>query len=333
MLPPVAVEGNGLAACCSVRLLQELFPSVSFASLSLRQGPTLLINGQTQHLLTGIFGAEENLFSGSHPVRRRLVLWGRDEEVKAFPHCGLVVEEWELLQKLWRQVAPSSNLLLAEPGWCVRSGLDAGNDQHAFGTRLAASVQVALREEASDTCLVESLDSGWLFLTPRGNGSGALLAVGDGPERLLEQSRLVVRYVAGILGTGAIFPAYPRVAKSLCGPGWLACGSAAMGFDPICGEGAGHATRESILACAAVRAIAEGDPERDVLRHYAGRLLAGFLKHLTLCRDFYVSARRSDWWQEEILQLERGIHWAGQQLRALPAPQYRLAGLRLEKVV
>ena len=35
--------------------------------------------------------------------------------------------------------------------------------------------------------------------------------------------------------------------QSVDGSGWLACGTAAMGFDPICGDGTGYAVREGIL--------------------------------------------------------------------------------------
>ena len=41
----------------------------------------------------------------------------------------------------------------------------------------------------------------------------------------------------------------------MCGPGWLSCGTAALSFDPICGDGTGHAVREGILAAAVIFAV------------------------------------------------------------------------------
>jgi flavin-dependent dehydrogenase len=65
------------------------------------------------------------------------------------------------------------------------------------------------------------------------------------------------------------FSASPRIPAPLCGPGWLACGSAAMGFDPICGDGTAHAVREAILALAVIRGGDHGMPA-----HYEARLTA-----------------------------------------------------------
>jgi len=44
----------------------------------------------------------------------------------------------------------------------------------------------------------------------------------------------------------------------LRGPDWLACGTAAVAFDPICGDGTAQAMREAILGCAVITAIGEG---------------------------------------------------------------------------
>ena len=72
---------------------------------------------------------------------------------------------------------------------------------------------------------------------------------------------------------------------------WLACGTAAMAFDPICGDGTAHAIREAILAAAVIRALANGGPADELLAHYEARLTAGFHRHLTLCRQFYLVRR------------------------------------------
>jgi flavin-dependent dehydrogenase len=173
-------------------------------------------------------------------------------------------------------------------------------------------------------CAIESLDSGWLFLV-----ADSLIAVGGTPEALLGSSRLVAPQVAEIEKSGSYFPCYPRISVPLSGPGWLACGTAAMSFDPICGEGAGHAVREAILASAVLGRIhSETDPEAALIE-YNARMLAGFMRHLQLCRQFYVSGRQSEWWDIEIEALDRGIEWTRQQLEGLPRPSARLVGFDL----
>ena len=59
----------------------------------------------------------------------------------------------------------------------------------------------------------------------------------------------------------------------LCDAGWLACGTAAMTFDPLCGDGTGNAVRESILAAAVIRAAAAGESSERLIAHYRCRLL------------------------------------------------------------
>ena len=87
---------------------------------------------------------------------------------------------------------------------------------------------------------------------------GWLLAVGAPAEALLAKSRVIAHEIAEMGASSGEFPAYARIASPLCAPGWLACGTAAMAFDPICGDGTAHAIREAILASAVIRALANG---------------------------------------------------------------------------
>ncbi|HEX4167365.1 MAG TPA: hypothetical protein VHZ55_18015 [Bryobacteraceae bacterium] len=189
-----------------------------------------------------------------------------------------------------------------------------------------------IKETASETCWVESLDGGWLFLLPTCECTGSLIAVGDSATELLEHSRLVNPQIESLSAAGGRFAAYPRILDPLCAPGWLACGSAVMSFDPICGEGAGQAVREAILASALLEHWLNGHLLEGLLNHYSSRLLAGFLRHLVTCRRFYVSAHSSEWWQAELTAIESGIEWTRRRLSELPKSQYRLVDFALEPV-
>jgi hypothetical protein len=98
-----------------------------------------------------------------------------------------------------------------------------------------------------------------------------------------------------------------------------------MAFDPICGDGTGHAIREGILAAAVIRA---GGTEA-VRRHFSNRLTAGFQRHLELCRGFYESGGGGPWWQAEREALEKGIEWCRGELEGKTF-QYRLNGFELQ---
>jgi len=159
------------------------------------------------------------------------------------------------------------------PDWtvCAAPPLPASSLEHRFGSRLASAVKVEMTSP-EDTCWIESVENGWLFLN-----SGWLLAVGNEAEELLVTSSLVREQIRGIEFVSGRFPASPRMVSPLGGDGWIACGSAAMGFDPLCGDGTAHAVREAILAAAVIRASRNGDVE-ELLAHYEARLTAGFYR-------------------------------------------------------
>ena len=106
-----------------------------------------------------------------------------------------------------------------------------------------------------------------------------------------------------------------------------------MAFDPICGDGAGNAVREAILAAAVVRAAARGESVDRLLAHYRSRLIAGFRRHLELSLEFYRAGNSGPWWDQEIQALERGVAWCAERLAAEPAFHYRLNGFELEAVI
>jgi len=105
-----------------------------------------------------------------------------------------------------------------------------------------------------------------------------------------------------------------------------------MGFDPICGDGTAHAIREAILASAVLRAAQDGETEDQLFAHYQARLIAGFRRHLLLCRDYYKSGGSGPWWASELDCLERGLEWCEEELRPCPEFQYRLDGFELRPI-
>jgi hypothetical protein len=105
-----------------------------------------------------------------------------------------------------------------------------------------------------------------------------------------------------------------------------------MSFDPLCGEGAGNAAREAILACAAVRAILAGENTREVLAEYSLRLMLGFLRHLENCKEFYARDVSDAFWSSELELIEQGIAWSKSQLQTGSRPRFRLVGFGLERV-
>jgi hypothetical protein len=325
MFQHVNILGEGIAACCCARLLSERNLNISIVPKATSSGPTLLINRGTEQLLKDVFGTDGALFSGVHAIRRRVVLWG-NEEIVTFPHYGFVIPEALLLERLWSEVKPIAPST-GKADFTIYSAPESTTSlQHHFGSRVATAAKVHIRKTAADACWIESLADGWLFLLPFSENAGSLIEVGGHPADLLKSSRLVAPEVTSLLEASGQFSAHPRIVDPLCAPGWLACGSCAIGFDPICGAGAGTAVREAILASSVIGALAEEHDSKLVLAHYASRLLSGFVRHLETCSSFYAAADRSSWWRQELAELRHGAEWTRNKISDLPKPQYRLKG-------
>ena len=156
--------------------------------------------------------------------------------------------------------------------------------------------------------------------------------MGDTPQATLGRSRFIADRIACMDEPVGKFPAGPRIMSPLGGPEWLACGTAGLAFDPICGDGTAHAVREAILAAGVVRAISDGGNAPELLAHYEARLTAGFQRHLAACLDFYRAGHGGPWWDEELAALQRGLEWGAAKMKSHGAFRYQLVGFELNRL-
>ncbi len=327
----VLISGDGLAACCCAKLLQRAGVPIRVERLGRPTVPAILTSQATASLLRDIF-EDSTIFDGFHPICWRKVAWNNTAEIVSLRHTATVVSEQTLLDRLWK-LAPLEGHGASDWTIVTTRGPRTLPEELKCGSRIASVTTARLRGGVpDDACWVEAVRDGWLFLLAAGDGSAFMISVGLPPGDMLEQSRLVAAQIDTQGATLAEFPSYPRILTELTGPDWLACGSAAMSFDPVCGEGAGNAAREAILASAVVAAILNGEDRHAVLAHYRSRLLGGFLRHLEISLDFYTQARQGPWWDGEIVYLRRGIEWTRAKMRELPPPRYRLVDFRLESL-
>jgi hypothetical protein len=254
------IRGDGVAASCCAYLLTKAGFRIDLEPVDRPRLPVILLGEQALGLIRDIFD-QPGLFSDRPRIRKRVVAWGPGAKAIEVEHSAVVVSEESLLDAI-RPAGIGTSADAARTSACATwtilaaRPLPAPSVEHCFGSRMASAVPVTLKEGSDpDACWIESLEDGWLFLAP-----GWLLAVGASAQRLLGASRMIAHQITGIGSGSSEFPAYARIASPLCAPGWLACGTAAMAFDPICGDGTAHAIREAILASAVIRAIAkDGD--------------------------------------------------------------------------
>ena len=324
----VRIRGDGVAARCCAYLLKDAGIAVSVEPAARPRVPAIMIGEAAQHLICDLFG-EPDLFRGLPRIRQRIVSWGAHPKPAALDHAAIVISEEALLGRLPALPEPAA---VIDPAWTVYCAIPrpAVVREERFGSRIACAMPVKLTGTAEpEACWIESLADGWLFLIANSPGSGWLLAAGREPEALLAQSGLIRRRVAHADAPTARFAAAPRLIAPLAGPGWIACGTAALSFDPLCGDGAAHAVREAILAAALIKAAARGDPIDALLSHYQARLTAGFQRHLIHAREYYAAGHPGPWWEAEAESLGRGIEWCASELRAHGDFRYRLEGLDL----
>jgi len=279
--------------------------------------PWILVSDAAQRLLCDL-AADQELFRDSPRIRKRTVLWNPASEAVTLDHSAAIVAEHDLLARLWPKILQAS----PAGGWTILAAPPVPAQQHDFGSRKACIAEVDLHD-AREACWIESFDRGWLFLIAGTGSRGSLIAVGARPEDLLESSRCVAPHVAAVRDVRTELPAYPRIASPMFGEGWLACGTAAMALDPLCGDGCGHAIREAILASAVLR----GGADTGLLEHYEARLRVTFERHLALCRSFYAPGRAGSWWDRELELLDHGLEWT--RAHALTEWRYRLEGFDL----
>lgn len=320
------IRGEGVAAYCCAYLLSKAGFRVDLQPIDRPRLPVILLSDQALALIRDIFDRPA-LFHDAPRIRRRVVAWGRDVQPVALEHSAVIVSEQMLLDAIRPSFGAAGDRDAPWTIWATRPIPESTNEQ-TFGSRTASLAPVTLRTASPvETCWIESLDQGWLFLTPEW-----LLAVGASADVLLARSRAVASEIADCGPLQGAFPAYARITWPLAGPGWLACGSAAMAFDPICGDGTAHAIREAILASAVIRGIAEGGSAQQILSHYSMRLMAGFQRHLMLCRQFYQSGGTAPLWRSELAAIHRGIEWCNAELARQPQFRYQLRGFELEAV-
>jgi len=325
----IAIQGDGVAASCCAYLLGNAGMQVTLHPIERPRLPAILLGDHALALIRDIFNRSD-LFCDAPHIRKRVVAWGRDSQVLVLDHSAVVVSEELLLRELAQGVTLKDSG--ATPDWTIFASrpLPVPAEEHPFGSRMASATAVSLKDGSDPlACWIESTADGWLFLIPNAPGTAWLLAVGSAPGRLLAMSRVIREQIAHLRPATGEFPAYPRIVSPLGGEGWLACGTAAMAFDPLCGDGTAHAIREAILAAAVIRALAKEGPNDNVLAHYQARLTAGFRRHLALCREFYASGGEAPWWRSESESIQQGIAWCDQRLRAHGEFRYQLRDFEL----
>lgn len=320
----VTIRGNGIAAACCAHLLTRAGIPVAIVPVERQGVPAILLSDPALMLIRDVFD-DATLFADRPRIAHRRVSWGGSTPALV-PQGGVLVSEAVLASTLplsdggTTSGNPDVSLYMAPP---FPSG-----EPHRFGARTATAVPVIVRVLEAGSW-VEAVEEGWLFLIGAAGNQAWLLAVGAPLPILLGQSRHIAALCSPVETEGASFDTRPHILPALTGDDWLACGTAALAFDPICGDGTAQAVREAILASAVLVAIAGGGDPQPLRRHYESMLLAAMRRHLALCIPFYQSGGSGPWWQAQVAALMQGHKWCTARLAQMPEPQFVLRGFTL----
>lgn len=324
--PAVLLRGGGVAiATCAHLLASDGIPLIVEA-MARPAAPVVMLSDPALALLRDVLG-NPALFADKPRIARRVVRWGDAPQVE-LPHGAVVVSGTELAKELPAPVAAGG---ACAAGFTVHGAPPFPTATlRRFGTREAQAVEVTMNDAiARDACRVEAVAGGWLFLIPQGPERAWLLGVGAPLDALLGASILTAPAVAALTGPVTRFETAPRMIEQLAGDDWLACGTSAIAFDPICGDGTAQAAREAILAAAVIAGLRDGGNAPALLGHYQSMLIASMRRHLQISQQFYATGGSGPWWQEQAEALAQGHAWCTARLAVVPEPRFVLNGNRL----
>jgi hypothetical protein len=329
----IIIDGDGIAALCCAHLLQRNSIPFSFEPHTTGKQPAILLGSQAVSLLKDV-SQTGRLLDAGWQIERRVVQWGNAKEPLTIPHYAVSIAEETLMAGMRASLTHGLEDSRGMGDWrIVTRKPDSADAFDVYGRRQAISQRVALkRREDSRSCWAESTPHGWLFLLPFSENEASLITAGYEPKRVIEESRLIVPRLSSEWPLTRAVSIAPKIARMLHQDKTILTGSAAMRFDPLCGEGAGHAVREAYLTVAVIRAALRGEAVDDLLNHYTNRLRQAFLRHLIVCSLFYSSGGDSDFWRDEQELLQRGIRELRAQIEGSAPVQFRFSGLDLEAI-
>ena len=332
VIGPVLIRGQSAATAGCAHLLRR-------AGLDLAGEPdagrvqdlTLLLSDAALALLRDVFDRPD-LFADRKRITRRIVAWGTGEPV-AMPHGAVAIARGDLQRALETPMAPLRAADSHHAGYVLHGKRPFPVAELArFGSRKAEVCEVELlHSEDEQACWIEAVESGWLFMMPVAGPErlATLLAIGGPAELLLAESLHIAPRLELRDMNPTPFDTAPRMLEALQGENWLACGTAAIAFDPICGDGTALAARQAILAAAVIAAISEGGDAESLRGHYEAMLIAAMRRHLRACADFYRTGGSDPWWRAQLAALAEGFDWCSTQLMRRPEPRFELHGFRL----
>lgn len=344
--PRVAIEGSGIAALTTARLLQVRGFDISFSEQKGRDGEIqpresrpVAVPLETARLLAELWDAEALALLSGTVLDGRIVNWDGMGPVWV-PGASIVIDTAELADSLARRLAGSLQTSGPDDAdWRIRAtGRQGTSVCHGSGARVGRFLKSQnARWPLPQVAVTEARATGWFYLMPTQDDIVALV-VAPNEQRLPEHVTDIVEVLSArsvmSMATSVEFGPVLRTAGRL-GPiddtTSLLVGDAAFAPDPVGGDGVGQALRSAILAQAVLGSLADGAcPSECLAQHYRRRIREAYRRHLESCASHYSSIFNAALWAPEV----EAIHVALSRLPARdPTPwRFRLDHLELVRL-
>jgi flavin-dependent dehydrogenase len=357
----VVVTGSGVAGLTAARLLLQRGYDVTLRANRSGAGPAIVLKDDTLRLLQRVWDLSEDAPAPVHRISERAVHAAAHSA--SLPELAWSLDAGALQEHLLRHLRAHGARVScgseANPEAAPRAAggevwhIDAtgrsgaatrarqGTTRVSCGRRAIVASRGSLRDPAlAGRCVFEAVPQGWLFAAAvdRSQVTVQLMlpAPHGSPAAVLHEA-----VAASVFARETLLTIDPEVSTWDAAPAFddpwptprtIRVGDAVMAFDPICGDGTGHAIRGALLAAAAVDATERGGDAAGVRRHYVARLRLAWAGHLRTCCRVYASLDAGGLWTGEIARMSGVLSTSAAWVPAAEALRFRLLGSRLVSV-
>lgn len=315
----ININGNGVAAIAAAAVLSK-FDAPAWLADSKVESRLVTLNRPTQELIIDLFGAETLI--GFLPCGGRLVEWDLAGEHAYIDDGSIITTLDVLLNRMREQISI-----------CEEKSSEGGRLKINAGGRNSNSCLVAppplrtcywnhLEVSKPPSLLPYQLGQrikagkyGWTFCAERPDGTWFAQVTTLSNEFEVASNLLADAFESSSIGTipkpdGWINTA-PALGSVSLSSDELRTGDAAVTYDPLCGDGCGHAIRSGVMAAAIVLRSREYFEEYGkLLDWYRSRLRSSYVQHLDACANLYGRSPFAKHWEnyiENLVKLSRRI--------------------------
>jgi hypothetical protein len=300
----VLIKGEGLAALTAAYLLSQNGTTVSVQQEAVHARPVLMIPENTSWLLNDIWNIDDQLKQYTHPVSfKRIIQENGNADV--FPVTAFSVEQNWLQQALKNKLKdeyPAVNWLdasgdenTARYNWVINA-IPQETSFENFGTRCITACMFDYEADTAQNnyCQMLQIEGAWFFLFPVSTATGCLQVMHvPGAVYNFEEAAFIIKQPSGLIIKAAenknaiVFPAFPRLSKKFYGENEIFIGPSLVRYDPIAGDGTGHAIRSAAWAARIIMRSFQNEDVKELKQTFQSSITTHFQQHLASCREHY----------------------------------------------